>query len=80
MLEHMVDCVLYFEGDRSHHFRILRGVKNRFGATDEIGVFEMSETGLQQVPIRQNYFWATDKIGLLARCVRWSGGYQTLAC
>ncbi len=50
VLEHMVDCVLYFEGDRSHHFRILRGVKNRFGATDEIGVFEMSETGLQQVP------------------------------
>ena len=46
----MVDCVLYFEGDRSHHFRILRGVKNRFGATDEIGVFEMSELGLQQVP------------------------------
>ena len=50
VLEHMVDCVLYFEGDRSHHFRILRGVKNRFGATDEIGVFEMSEMGLQQVP------------------------------
>jgi len=50
VLEHMVDCVLYFEGDRSHHFRILRGVKNRFGATDEIGVFEMCETGLQQVP------------------------------
>lgn len=50
VLEHMVDCVLYFEGDRSHHFRILRGVKNRFGATDEIGVFEMMETGLQQVP------------------------------
>ena len=49
VLEHMVDCVLYFEGDRSHHFRILRGVKNRFGATDEIGVFEMSESGLQQV-------------------------------
>ena len=50
VLEHMVDAVLYFEGDRSHHFRILRGVKNRFGATDEIGVFEMSEHGLQQVP------------------------------
>ena len=50
VLEHMVDSVLYFEGDRSHHFRILRGVKNRFGATDEIGVFQMSEQGLQQVP------------------------------
>ena len=67
VLEHMVDCVLYFEGDRSHHFRILRGVKNRFGATDEIGVFEMSETGLQQVPNPSELFWATDKIELLAR-------------
>ena len=62
VLEHMVDCVLYFEGDRSHHFRILRGVKNRFGATDEIGVFEMSEMGLQQVSVW--LFWETDKIWL----------------
>ena len=62
VLEHMVDCVLYFEGDRSHHFRILRGVKNRFGATDEIGVFEMSEQGLQQVPNPQSYFWANASI------------------
>ncbi len=58
VLEHMVDCVLYFEGDRSHHFRILRGVKNRFGATDEIGVFEMSETGLQEVPNPSELFLA----------------------
>jgi DNA repair protein RadA/Sms len=49
VLEHMVDTVLYFEGERSHHFRILRSVKNRFGATDEIGVFEMQATGLHQV-------------------------------
>lgn len=49
VLEHMVDTVLYFEGDRGHQFRILRGVKNRFGATDEIGVFEMGEKGLAQV-------------------------------
>ncbi len=49
VLEHMVDSVLYFEGDRSHQFRILRGVKNRFGATDEIGVFEMAGSGLVQV-------------------------------
>ena len=49
ILEHMVDCVLYFEGERGHQFRILRGVKNRFGPTDEIGVFEMSETGLMEV-------------------------------
>ena len=44
VLEHMVDAVLYFEGDRGHQFRILRAVKNRYGATDEIGVFEMTES------------------------------------
>lgn len=49
VLEHMVDTVLYFEGERGHHFRILRSVKNRFGPTDEIGVFEMTEQGLQEV-------------------------------
>jgi DNA repair protein RadA/Sms len=50
VLEHMVDTVLYFEGERGHQFRILRAVKNRFGATDEIGVFEMSDHGLVEVP------------------------------
>ena len=49
VLEHMVDTVLYFEGDRGHQFRILRAVKNRFGATDEIGVFEMTDAGLHEV-------------------------------
>ena len=49
VVEHMVDAVLYFEGERNHQFRILRAVKNRFGPTDEIGVFEMGEAGLQQV-------------------------------
>ncbi len=49
VLEHMVDTVLYFEGDRGHSYRILRAVKNRFGSTDEIGVFEMSSTGLVEV-------------------------------
>ena len=49
VLEHMVDTVLYFEGDRSHAFRILRTVKNRFGSTNEIGVFEMKQEGLVQV-------------------------------
>ena len=49
LLEHMVDTVLYFEGDRNHVFRILRAVKNRFGSTNEIGVFEMNETGLNEV-------------------------------
>lgn len=48
-VEHLVDAVLYFEGERGHHFRVLRGVKNRFGATDEIGVFEMTGQGLEQV-------------------------------
>jgi DNA repair protein RadA/Sms len=49
VVEHMVDTVLYFEGDRGHPFRILRAVKNRFGATDEIGVFEMAGQGLREV-------------------------------
>ncbi len=49
VLEHMVDTALYFEGDRGHPFRILRAVKNRFGSTNEIGVFEMKQEGLQPV-------------------------------
>ena len=49
VVEHMVDTVLYFEGERGHQFRILRSVKNRFGASDEIGVFEMTGAGLAQV-------------------------------
>jgi len=49
LLEHMVDTVLYFEGDRNHVFRILRAVKNRFGSTNEIGVFEMKDKGLDEV-------------------------------
>ncbi|HCP00994.1 MAG: DNA repair protein RadA [Alphaproteobacteria bacterium] len=49
VLEHMVDTVLYFEGERANQFRLLRAVKNRFGATDEIGVFEMTDAGLTEV-------------------------------
>lgn len=49
VLEHMVDTVLYFEGERGHEFRILRAVKNRFGGTDEIGVFEMCDIGLKEI-------------------------------
>ncbi len=49
VVEHMVDSVLYFEGERGHQFRILRSVKNRFGPADEIGVFEMSDAGLKEV-------------------------------
>jgi DNA repair protein RadA/Sms len=50
LLEHMVDTVLYFEGDRTHAYRVLRAVKNRFGSTNEIGVFEMKDRGLSEVP------------------------------
>ncbi len=49
LLEHMVDAVLYFEGERHHAYRILRGVKNRFGSTHEMGIFEMKEEGLREV-------------------------------
>jgi DNA repair protein RadA/Sms len=49
VLEHIVDTVLYFEGERTSNFRILRAVKNRFGSTDEIGVFEMRDTGMCEV-------------------------------
>lgn len=55
VLEHMVDTVLYFEGDRHESYRILRGVKNRFGSTNEIGVFEMRTEGLVEVENPSEY-------------------------
>lgn len=55
VLEHMVDTVLYFEGDRHASYRVLRGVKNRFGSTNEIGVFEMRESGLEEVENPSEY-------------------------
>ncbi|MCY4613792.1 MAG: DNA repair protein RadA [Nitrospira sp.] len=58
LLEHIVDTVLYFEGDKSHAYRILRAVKNRFGATNEIGVFEMNDEGLQEVANPSELFLA----------------------
>ena len=58
VLEHMVDAVLYFEGERANQFRLLRAVKNRFGATDEIGVFEMTDTGLAEVANPSELFLA----------------------
>ncbi len=58
MLEHMVDTVLYFEGDPGHPYRILRAVKNRFGSTNEIGVFEMKESGLNEVANPSELFLA----------------------
>ncbi len=59
----MVDTVLYFEGERGHHFRILRAVKNRFGPTDEIGVFEMTGKGLAEVANPSALFLGQDGEG-----------------
>ncbi|MBI2875903.1 MAG: DNA repair protein RadA [Candidatus Tectomicrobia bacterium] len=64
VLEHIVDTVLYFEGDRGHAFRILRAVKNRFGSTNEIGVFEMKEQGLQEVANPSELFLAERPTGV----------------
>jgi len=58
LLEHIVDTVLYFEGDKGHSYRILRAVKNRFGSTNEIGVFEMKDTGLEEVANPSELFLA----------------------
>jgi DNA repair protein RadA/Sms len=69
VLEHMVDTVLYFEGDRGHHFRILRAVKNRYGATDEIGVFEMQDTGLVEVENPSALFLAERQGCVSGSCV-----------
>jgi DNA repair protein RadA/Sms len=59
VLEHLVDCVLQFEGDRYHAHRVLRAVKNRFGSTNELGVFEMTSAGLVGVPDPSALFGAT---------------------
>jgi len=64
VLEHMVDTVLYFEGDSGHPFRILRAVKNRFGSTNEIGVFEMKEGGLVEVKNPSELFLAERPLGV----------------
>lgn len=63
MLEHMVDTVLYFEGDAAAAYRILRGVKNRFGSTNEIGVFEMKGKGLVEVPNPSEYMMQGKPVG-----------------
>lgn len=64
VLEHLVDTVLYFEGDSGHSFRILRAVKNRFGSTNEIGVFEMKDTGLSPVANPSELFLAERPLGV----------------
>jgi DNA repair protein RadA/Sms len=69
VLEHMVDTVLYFEGDRGHAFRVLRAVKNRFGSTNEIGVFEMKESGLQPVANPSELFLAERPVGVAGSVV-----------
>lgn len=69
VLEHMVDTVLYFEGERGHHFRILRAVKNRYGATDEIGVFEMQDKGLVEVENPSELFLAERQGNISGSCV-----------
>ncbi len=69
VLEHMVDCVLYFEGDRSTNYRILRSAKNRFGSTNEIGVFEMIENGLREVPNPSETMLAGRPVNSAGTCV-----------
>ena len=69
VLEHMVDCVLYFEGDGSLSYRILRAEKNRFGSTNEIGVFEMVREGLRQVPNPSEVMLAGRPVGVPGTCV-----------
>jgi len=69
VLEHMVDCVLYFEGERHMLYRILRAAKNRFGATNEIGVFEMEDGGLTEVPNPSEVMLAGRPTGTPGTCV-----------
>jgi DNA repair protein RadA/Sms len=69
MLEHMVDAVLYFEGERHNTFRILRAVKNRFGSTNEIGIFEMKERGLEEVANPSQIFLSERPVGVAGSTV-----------
>lgn len=69
VLEHMVDCVLYFEGDQNSSYRLLRAAKNRFGSTNEIGVFEMMDKGLEEVPNPSQMLLAGRPEGAPGTCV-----------
>ncbi len=69
VLEHMVDCVLYFEGDPNSSYRLLRGAKNRFGSTNEIGVFEMRDIGLVEIPNPSQMLLAGRPEGASGTCV-----------
>jgi DNA repair protein RadA/Sms len=68
-LEHLVDVVLYFEGDRHSSLRMLRSIKNRFGATDEVGCFEMHEEGIDELPDPSGLFVSTRDIAVPGTCV-----------
>ncbi len=69
VLEHIVDTVLYLEGDLYHRYRLMRSVKNRFGATSEVGVFEMSERGMAEVPNPSEVFLAERKVDSPGSCI-----------
>ncbi len=69
VLEHMVDCVLYFEGERSGPYRLLRAAKNRFGSTNEIGVFEMTDRGLREIPNPSEQLLSGRPKGAAGTCV-----------
>ena len=75
VLEHMVDTVLYFEGDRHASYRILRAVKNRFGSTNEIGVFEMQNSGLEESEesFRVPFEWKTGECFGVCCCMFYGG-------
>jgi len=79
VLEHMVDTVLYFEGDRHDSFRLLRAVKNRFGSTDEIGVFEMRDTGMEEIPDPSALFLSGTNAPGCAVCCAMEGTRPMLA-
>ncbi len=80
ILEHMVDTVIYFEGDQFGHYRMLRAIKNRFGNTNEVGIFEMNERGLKEVPNPSQYFLeehSEDSYGRSLTCIL-EGGTRSL--
>lgn len=69
VLEHMVDTVIYFEGESSQQFRILRAIKNRYGPTNEIGIFEMASNGLQEVNNPSSIFMPTHELNVSGSCI-----------
>ena len=69
ILEHLVDTVLYFEGDKQHNFRVIRVVKNRFGPTDEIGVFQMLRNGLEEIPNPSTLFLEERQTGMVGSVI-----------